>query len=185
MTEMPKDPEKRRKFKKNLRDRKEKAHREALYVTAADGSNEETEKIAKAVLTPEESQRVAEEDGLTARALIRRKYGVDPSDYETDQDLLQALGEPEARESAEQNEAAREAEAQAAAGAKVSAAGSSGNGSEAVADAVLTPSEALRVEANDTLSAASLIRRKYDVEASAYANEQELLAAIGVAQSGE
>ena len=187
MSGMPNDPEKRREFKKNLRERKEKNRREALYVTAEDSSDEETEKIARAVLTAEEVRRVEEEDGLTATTLIREKYGVDPAsdEYETDADLLAALGEPEALKAAEETEEEREAQAQAASGAKVTASGPSDEGTEAVAFAVLTPTETARVQADEGLTARGLIASEYGVDATNYDNDQALLAAIGEAEDEE
>ena len=175
--------DRRRQRKEHLEERKKRRQEEA-YVSAGDGSSDEgAERIANAVLTGAEARRVSEE-GLTAAGLIREKYGVEASEYETDQELLQALGEPEAQAQAEETEEEREAAAQAASAAKVSAARASGEGTEAVADAVLTPEESMRVEAEEGLTARGLIASEYGVDVTDYDNEQEVLKAIGEAQSG-
>lgn len=176
--------DRRRQWKEHLEERKKRRQEEA-YVSAEDGSSREgAERIANAVLTAAEA-RVVEGGGLTARGLVRGKYGVDPSEFETDQELLQALGEEEATQRAKEFEEEWEAKAQADSAAKVSAVGASGDGAEAVADDVLTPEESMRVEAEEGLSARGLIASEYGVDVTDYNNEQEVLKAIGEAQNGE
>lgn len=73
-------------------DEQERKRREATHITAKDSSEEEVEKVADAVLTASEVSE-ARGAGISAREYIKREFGVDASDYQTDQDLLAAISE--------------------------------------------------------------------------------------------
>lgn len=144
------------------------ANGDSLGFEAADGSDEETEKLAGSVLTPAEAS-VVEDSPMSATKLVAREYGVDPSNYSTESELLRAIARAD-DEPARSDDSSDGIEA-----------GDWSNSPapevEERADSVLTPIEAKEVEDNGE-TATNYVRRKYGVNAAAYPHESLLLDAI-------